>query len=361
VKGIPALEYAARYDRAVCLMNTDDSATGHADLLCLYEETYKQGVLPPVDASLRTALRGGDRSGAKVKKFVAEFAAKGLGVAVVTMARQCVLLEDPGLADQLVDALLRVRDKGVERTEWTLSLLEYRIARGQWDEAERLLVELLDDPKQARRPGLWRLGYAVSANRNKHSRAVERLERALDLEYTQVFGVLNIEEVRHDYQVVLAHFAKQAEALRVLDQKAPAGFVAKVTRTADRWRALDPAGMAAACPSIAILLRQVGEPDLAWDYQTTPLAQATTESSQWYQLAGELRNAGETEPADRAYASAFALDPTNAQILWDRAHNLTMKGGMTPKARDLYGEIVEGNWDAKYQHLKEQAKAMVER
>ena len=206
-----------------------------------------------------------------------------------------------------------------------------------------------------------RRAYAVSTNRNQPGRAVERLERALDLEYTQDFGVLNLDEIRQDYQALLTYYARQADALRLLDQKAPTGFIAKVVRAASRWCALDPAGMAAACPLVGTVLRQVGEPDLAWDYQTTPLAQATTESAQWYQIATEMAGADQTVPADRAYASAFALDPTNAQILWDRANNLAKRGAMTAKARDLYGEIVEGTWDAKYQPLKDQAKAILER
>jgi tetratricopeptide (TPR) repeat protein len=116
--------------------------------------------------------------------------------------------------------------------------------------------------------------------------------------------------------------------------------------------------MTAACPQFAVLLRQAGERDLAWDYQTTPLAVATTESNQWYQLAAQLGQQDETEQADRAFATAFALDPTNAQILWDRAMNLTRKG-MTPKARELYGEIAEGPWPPQYQQLQNQARGLL--
>ncbi len=361
MKGIPALEYAARYELGLALLGSAEHEKGNAALLTLYEDTLKQGLIPPVDTSFVTAFLNGTANGPRARQTVADLVSKGYGLALVTLAEQCKQLQVPDVAEMILDTLASSTNKGADRIELTLALLNDRVERQKWEEADRLLGELLADPRQAKRSILWRVGYTIAVNRKQTARAIERLERALDLDYHQFFGVLHLEEVRREYQILAAHYARQAEAMAVLDQKASPEFLAKVMRTADRWRSLDPAGMEAACPVlIAPLLRQAGERNLAWDYQTTPFAQATTDLNQWLQLATQLLQMDEIEQADRAYATVFALDPTNAQVLWNRATNLRNKEGMTPKVRELYGEIVEGPWQPQYQPLQAQAKAILD-
>jgi Flp pilus assembly protein TadD len=52
------------------------------------------------------------------------------------------------------------------------------------------------------------------------------------------------------------------------------------------------------------------------------------------ELAATLQKQGELTLADQAFASAFVAEPTNAQLLWDRARNLR-QAGRPEQARKL--------------------------
>jgi tetratricopeptide (TPR) repeat protein len=134
----------------------------------------------------------------------------------------------------------------------------------------------------------------------------------------------------------------------------PAGFLARAVRAADRWRALDNDG-SAACQAVARIVRKLGEADLTWDYLTTPIALRPNEAAPWLDLAGALSRTGDLELADRAFAAAYAAEPTNAQILWDRAQNLRQAGKQVESAR-LFRQIAEGRWQPRFQGVQTQAR-----
>ncbi len=79
------------------------------------------------------------------------------------------------------------------------------------------------------------------------------------------------------------------------------------------------------------------------------------ESGPWSTLAETLRQGGEPALADLAYKAAFDAEPTNAQLLWDRAENL-QQSGKTVQARALYQQIAEGHWGPHHAGLVAQAK-----
>ncbi len=99
----------------------------------------------------------------------------------------------------------------------------------------------------------------------------------------------------------------------------------------------------------------LGAVDLAWDYLTTPLASRPNEAAPWLDLAKALREQGHFTLADRAYASAFRAEPTNAQILWDRAQAL-QENGRREEAHKLFRQIAEGTWDPRFSGLQEHAR-----
>ena len=68
----------------------------------------------------------------------------------------------------------------------------------------------------------------------------------------------------------------------------PSGFLNKVVRLADRWRALEPKSETA-CNTTANILRTLGQPDLSWDYMTTPIGMQPNEAEPWLNLAGSLQ------------------------------------------------------------------------
>ena len=97
---------------------------------------------------------------------------------------------------------------------------------------------------------------------------------------------------------------------------------------------------------------------MAWDYLTTPLAAKPNEAAPWRDLAETLRQQAQFDLADRALASAFEAEPTNAQILWDRAQVL-LQSGRTAKARRLLAELAEGQWPDEFDDVKTRAARYV--
>ena len=63
--------------------------------------------------------------------------------------------------------------------------------------------------------------------------------------------------------------------------------------------------------------------------------------------------------AEEAFASAFAAEPTNAQILWDRAQNLRQSGNAV-EARKLLRQLADGAWQPRFQALVSQARWQLE-
>ena len=144
-----------------------------------------------------------------------------------------------------------------------------------------------------------------------------------------------------------------------LKVRPPADFLARAVRAADRWRALDRDG-GDACRAAARILQRLGERELGWDYLTTPVGLRPNEAAPWLGLAETLGQKGELDLADRAYAAAFEAEPTNAQILWDRAQNLRQAGQSVEAAR-LLRQIAEGRWQPRFTWLQTQAKWQLER
>ena len=178
------------------------------------------------------------------------------------------------------------------------------------------------------------------------------------MEYRQLPEVINPKKVREDYTNFLTHSHQLAIALNATESEPPKNFVAKVVRAADRWRALDSESTQA-CQLAAKVLQAVGARDLAWDYLTTPIAQKPNESAPWLDLARAIMES-DFDLADRAFALAYKAEPTNAQILWDHAQALHQYGRFT-QAQQIYRQITEGDWQPRFQNVREQARLKLER
>jgi len=109
------------------------------------------------------------------------------------------------------------------------------------------------------------------------------------------------------------------------------------------------------CHAAARAMTAAGARELAWDYLTTPISLHPNEAAPWQSLAQMLRNEGEADLADRAYAEAVTAEPTNAQLLWDRAVNLQQLG-RRDEARRLFRQLAEGTWQPRFGWLQEQAR-----
>ncbi len=351
------LDYAARYEQARCLSEAGQEAKARGVYLKLYADTLKEGLLPPLDGEFRSELLEGKgkESWTKLMQSTAEkLIADKKRPAVLALAWQCWQLSDEPQANELIGiALEGIKDDKERHGMMLAAVLFYRQTK-QLPQADQLLTKLLEDPKQAERPELWRLASSIAGERKSTARSITCLEKALDLEFKDLPDILNLKTVRKDYGKLLDHYQSLAESLVALKMAPPDGFLAKVIKTADRWRALDPQSEQA-CHTTAAILRTLGQNDLGWDYLTTPIAMQPNEPSRWLGLAGNLKLSGETTLADLAYKAAYDAEPNNAQTLWDRAENL-QQAGKTTQAQALYRQIAEGHWAPHYSGLVAQAK-----
>jgi len=174
------------------------------------------------------------------------------------------------------------------------------------------------------------------------------------IEYARLPDMVNLQAVRSDYSALLGRYHQLAQAIATLEAEPPEHFLAQIIGAADRWRALD-ADDTAACQSAAAILQALGARELAWEYLTTPLAMRPNEAAPWRSLAQALRRQGEYDLAQRAYASAFEAESTNAQILWDRAQ-LLQQLERTEEAQRLFRQIAEGTWPRQFNWIRSQAR-----
>jgi hypothetical protein len=359
----PGLGTAARYEQARCLFRAGQAAEARKRFAALYASTLKAGGLLRLDADFRAALLGSGKEadgwGELMRTTAGRLVKEGRRAAVLTLAQQCWQLDDPALAGHLYAVALADLPEGESRLSLQLAALEFLWHTGQLARADVLLRELLAEPGNAGRAELWRLAAKLAEKRDMPARRLECLERALSAEQRDEPAVVNLAQVRADYQALLGHYGKLAEALVTLKLPAPAGFREKVVRAADRWRALDREA-SAACHLAAGVLRTLGERELAWDYLTTPAALKPNEAEPWAKVAEQLRRQGEPALAERAYRAACEAEPTDAQLLWERAGNLR-EAGRLAQARALYRQLAEGSWGPRFRGLVEQARWQLER
>jgi hypothetical protein len=353
-----SLDYVSRYEQARCLLKAGRRSEARSRFRELYAGLRKESVLPPVDTSFRQALQSDGADSEQWAPLMRQTATELVGekrrLAVVALARQCWQLVDQPLADDLLAVALEGLNEGTERLLVTLAAIDFRLETEQAGRADQLIQPLLADSKLAQSAPLWRLGQRIADACQQTTRAYQYLEKALDLEYRHLPEVVSLEEVRKDYSALLAHYQRLVDATHTL-QVAPSNDLAvRVIRAADRWRSLDR-DATAPCQAAAKILQSLGAGDEAWDYMTTPIGLQPNEAAPWLDLAKTQKSARAFDLADRAYAAAFEAEPTNAQILWDRARSL-QQAGRQAEAQTLYRQLAEGQWQPRFSGLQAQAR-----
>ena len=371
------ISYVVKYELARSLASAGDKEQARNLFVQLHREVLDEGILPPIDETFRAAFRnsvpdrddpfadpfGSDESAAQVftglmRGACARLIERKQRPLAIGLAWQCRQLDAAELGDTLIDRVLTgVPDD--EQLGTTLAALEYLLRTGKHDRADALLKPLLSRQPYSESSALWRLAAGVAGDGGRLARAVSHLERAMDLEYANLPKRYDVEQVRERYGQLFASYHELAAIVATPDADAPLNLAGRAIKAADRWRSLD-SDVTAACNNAARLLNELGQEDLAWDYLTTPLAMKPNEAAAWLTLAETLRNDGELEMADRAYASAFQAEPTNAQILWDHAQ-LLERAGRGNEARTLYLQISEGEWQPRFNQIKWQAERIVAR
>lgn len=355
---VPALSYAARYETARDLLNDGQRTAARHQFLSLYEAARQDTALPAIDAAFRLALQNDDAYpenlfASLLRETAQRLTAQEQRRAVIDLAWQCRQLDDRQLADELSDLAMNNIPEA-RRLPTTLAVFSGLWQTGQQDRADKLLQDLLADKRFGKEPSLWRLASDVAAQRKSLKRSMEFLDTALEMEYRQLPDIINLEQVRSDYRRLLSGYQQLAAAMNLLESPARAKFITTVARAADRWRSMD-SDETAACQTAAHILLSLDDPDLAWDYWTTPIGQKPNEAAPWVNLARSLQGEGASELADRAYRQAFQAEPTNAQLLWDRAENLQQMGRMD-QASSLLRQLADGQWQPQFSGIQAESR-----
>ncbi len=374
------LGYVFKYEQARSIWQTGNGAEAARLFRDLHTNTLKFGVLPPIDPAFRDTLQmpigDGPRFIAYTRKTLDELLGKKRYGLAFQLAKQMEQLGDEALADEILTTIL-AKASAEERDGLTLVCVSFFAQRKNYLQADRLLMKVLEHGKPRgevlRTPGnrstssqgltdfseypeLWRWRSALTKEAGQVAVSIACLEKALDLEYGDLPELVNLESIRADYRTLLAHYQKIAEASASLEKSATKAFLAKVIRSADRWRLIDPEHSE---PSLLAgrILFTMGERELAWDYWTTPIDLHPAESRPWLDLAETMKTEGDLDKADRAFAIAFEAEPTNPEILWKRAQN-AVRLGQPERARQLYRQIADSDWQERFQGTVEQARGL---
>jgi tetratricopeptide (TPR) repeat protein len=361
---VPGLPYEARYEYARSLVDRrrPEACRKFQEL---YAQTLKQGHFPRIDRDFRRALRGdGNQAGqgpdaweSLMRQTAARQVKEKHRPAVVALAWQCWQLGDLDLAGRLLTTALDRITGDPDRLRTTLVAIEYLYHTNQFQKADQLLRPLLRDKKLARQPSLWRLGVVLAMERRQPARIIECLEQALDTTFQDLPEVIDVEQVRSDYTLLLNQYLQLTDALAAVKKAPPKDLAARVIRAADRWRVLDPDNPVT-CPLAAQVLYKLGARELAWDYLNTPLGIFPPDAEMWLELARALTGREDFALADLAYEQASQAEPDNPGILWDRAKNLE-RAGRKKDARKVYAQLAVGKWEARFQWMQEEARRQV--
>src|SRR5262245_21340202 len=120
------------------------------------------------------------------------------------------------MADTLLDLAL-TNVPADEKAYTSIAAIHFLNATSRHDRADQLVRDLLSDPALAKSSGLWRLASQTADNRRDSVRSIERLEKALDIEYdriehTQASDVIDLQPIRNDYGRLLSHYEWLADA-----------------------------------------------------------------------------------------------------------------------------------------------------
>ena len=353
----PSLHFLAWYERARTLANAGNHADSRRQFEELYTRVLESGVLPPIDQAFHQAFHqtpeGREAWNALLRKASRQLLAEKRHGDLLSLAWQCHQVGDSNLAGELVGKVLHGLGDEI-RPVLTLAVVDYWLFVGQIPRALALLEGLLEGEELAEQPALLRFAAQLALQQGKTARGIRFLEQALDVEYRNLPAVVNLQGIRQQYGELLDLYQQLALAVHMIEATPPRDLVARVLRFADRWRALD-SDPTTACQAAARVFQHLGLRELAWDYVTTPVDLKPNEAAPWLSLAQYLHGGGQHELASRAYASAFEAEPTNAQILWEHAQML-QQAGRFAEVTPLYQKLAEGDWQPRFQGLKQQAR-----
>lgn len=352
----PSFRYAARYERMRCLTKVGFHGAARNAFADLCQYAFDQDLPLPLDAAINE-LRPSDTAWYQPLIMLATKWGPKAPERAMWMASQCRQLGQVAAADAVFAAVQPHLADASPVARMTAA--HYAVQTGKLPLAQSLLQSLLNEERWQKMPALWRLAASNAQQRRQTRRFAESLERALDLEFGSLPEAIDVQKLRADYGALLEAYRQLIDAMRQTETAIPADMRAKIIRAIDRWRSLDP-DVTTVCYQAARLMRELEAPTLAWEYITSPLATRPNDASPLRQLAVELINTGDDPLAEKALAAAFTVEGTDAQLLWDRAQIL-QRLGRRDEAQSLFKQLAEGQWQPRFEGLKQQALQMLKR
>jgi ferric-dicitrate binding protein FerR (iron transport regulator)/tetratricopeptide (TPR) repeat protein len=352
----PALGLVAQYQQMTALVIANHLKAARQIFDAMYQRSLQAGIVPDLDSYVINLPTNNDGESWRdfVVRTTAESAKKDYPTALLVVAQQAIALNDRNLGQAVYTRL--APDLNQLDASQKLAVVTLLACVGNRRDAEELVKGVLKDPRMSGQSFVWRLAADLARLNGGLVRELGYLERALDSEFQKMPDVIDVQMLRFDYDSLLTGYADLITACEMTDTAPPSDLSARAIKFGDRWRSLDP-DPTLACQRVARVLRMLGDADQAWEYLTTPLAQLPGDSSSYRKLATELQAAGELALAERALAAAFAAEPTDAQLLWDRAM-LLQQLGKADDARQIFRKLAEGQWQPRFDGIKQQAQWM---
>ncbi|MEZ6128103.1 MAG: VIT domain-containing protein [Planctomycetaceae bacterium] len=336
---------------------------GKAEQACqLYRDlllsSARQGNQPPLVAELRRSFIDHE------SQTVWEKLVSDCGVVLMQKQRyrtalglsvQLRELGDEYAAGELLDQLL-AEVTSEQHPDVVLNAVE-QLRRLKQGRAEDLMGALLTVKRLEQDSTLWRYGAQVADDLGHKHSALDRLERAIQLEFENRPDVVDVKKLRTDYGDLMNRYEAVIDAAATMETSAPEDLYARIVRAADQWRSLDN-DATSCCHTAARLLSKLNRKDMAWSYLTTPLAEHSGESSVWTTLAEQLTSSSEFDLADMAWAKAFEFEQTNPEILLAHA-KMRLTCGRQEAARRLLKQIVDSDWQPRFDSVTQEARMLL--
>lgn len=264
-------------------------------------------------------------------------------------------LGDDAAAARLLDQVLA--DVSVDSRPDVVALAVQQLRLLNDGRADGLLDSLSELPTLQKDPKFWRYASQVADDLGRRQVALDRLERAIDLEFADPPDVINAEQLRANYTGLMVRYEAVIDASATLETAVPEDLFARIVRAADQWRSLedDPT---TCCHTTARLLHKLDRQRLAWGYLTTPLAEHSGESTPWRSLAKALTQLQRIELADMAWSKAFEFEQTNPEILLEHAMMLNAND-RADRSRPLLQKIIDSDWQPRFARVQQQAQALL--
>ncbi len=236
-----------------------------------------------------------------------------------------------------------------------LAVFDAGLSRQDEELDPKKVERLLADPVQAKRPAVWRQAAHVAEQQKQYDSALQRLRRALELENNRP---RDLPSLRSDFAWFLSLAEQRVQELTAQHRPVPRDLIAWVMAVADQWRAVDVEDWQP-CWLAGRLLRLTGEREQAWGYLTSPSLLQHGERRPWLALARQQCVQKEHDFAERAFAVAASLEPSNAEIVWERALNLRA-AGRRDAAHTLLEQLDKGTWQERYRDFQIRARRALE-